>query len=220
MQLARRHWATAPGDVTTLSLDVDRDWRELLCAGAGFAVESVSGSAVTARRLRTLPDTIGAGMRMLVCGLNPSEYSADVGVGYARPGNRFWPAAMMAGLVTEARDGVAALEEHGVGITDLVKRATVAASALTRDEYRAGLDRITRIVEWLRPGAVCFVGLAGWRAAVDRRATAGVVPGGLAGVPAYLMPSTSGLNARTSVHELADHLRAAADLSPIPRGLS
>ena len=37
-------------------------------------------------------------MRLLVCGLNPSVYSADAGVGYARPGNRFWPALRLAGL--------------------------------------------------------------------------------------------------------------------------
>ncbi len=50
-------------------------------------------------RTRTLPDTVGPGMRLLVCGLNPSVYAADAGVGFARPGNRFWPAALAAGLV-------------------------------------------------------------------------------------------------------------------------
>jgi hypothetical protein len=60
---------------------------------------------------------------------------------------------------------------------------------------------------------VCFVGLAGWRAAVDRRAVAGVQPTGLAGVPVYLMPSTSGLNAACRLPELVDHLRAAAHLA-------
>jgi hypothetical protein len=57
------------------------------------------------------------------------------------------------------------------------------------------------------------VGLAGWRAAVDRKAVAGVQPAALGGVPVYVMPSTSGLNARTSVADLAGHLRAAADLA-------
>ena len=39
-----------------------------------------------ARRARTLPDSVGPGMRLLMCGLNPSLYSADAGVGFARPG--------------------------------------------------------------------------------------------------------------------------------------
>jgi TDG/mug DNA glycosylase family protein len=151
-------------------------------------------------------------MRLLVCGLNPSVYSADAGIGFARPGNRFWAAAIAAGLVTVDRDTRAALAA-GIGMTDLVKRATPRADELTRDEYRAGLARVERLVRWLQPGAVCFVGLAGWRAAVDRKAVAGLQPDGLGGRPAYVMPSTSGLNARTPPSELADHLRAALALA-------
>jgi double-stranded uracil-DNA glycosylase len=193
-----------------------------LLIGGGFTVDAVELSsrpdgwdAVSARatRARTLPDTVGPGMRLLMCGLNPSLYSADAGVGFARPGNRFWPAALAAGIVSTARSPDRALADHGVGMTDLVKRATVAAAELTAAEYRAGLDRVRRLVAWLRPGAVCFVGLAGWRAAVDRRAVAGVQPDDLGGVPVYVMPSTSGLNARVPVADLADHMRAAARLA-------
>ncbi|HET6950757.1 MAG TPA: mismatch-specific DNA-glycosylase, partial [Acidimicrobiales bacterium] len=129
------------------------------------------------------------------------------------PGNRFWPAALAAGLVTVDRSPDRALADHGVGMTDIVKRATTAAAELAPAEYRAGLTRVARLVAWLRPGAVCFVGLAGWRAVVDRRARAGVQPDGLGGVPAYVMPSTSGLNARVPPAVLADHLRAAARLA-------
>src|SRR5690606_26852008 len=100
-----------------------------------------------------------------------------------------------------------------MGMTDLVKRATATAAELTAGEYRFGLARVERLVRWLRPRAVCFVGLAGWRAAVDRRATAGVQPVEVGGVPVYVMPSTSGLNARTPLAELTDHLRAAARLA-------
>lgn len=186
-------------------------------AGAGFDVShvEVEGDVVRARatRARTLADTVGPGMALLVCGLNPSEYAADRGVGYARPGNRFWPAAVAAGLVTRERDPVHALRAHGIGMTDLVKRATPAARALSAGEYRAGSARVERLVRWLRPGAVCFVGLAGWRAAVDRRARPGVQPEPFGGRPAYVMPSTSGLNARTPTAALAAHLVAALRLS-------
>jgi double-stranded uracil-DNA glycosylase len=166
-----------------------------------------------ARRARTLPDIVGPGMRLLICGLNPSVYAADAGVAFARPGNRFWPAALAAGLVTVDRDPDRALRHHGVGMTDIVKRATVAADELTTAEYRSGLARVERLVRWLRPGRICFVGLAGWRAAVDRRAQPGRQPRDLADVPVYVMPSTSGLNARTSLDELTAHLRAAAALA-------
>jgi TDG/mug DNA glycosylase family protein len=186
--------------------------------GAGFDVhecEHDGGEWITvaARRARTLPDFVDAGMHLLVCGLNPSEYAADAGVGFARPGNRFWPAALEAGIVTRDRDPRHALVAHGVGMTDLVKRATPRADALTRDEYRAGADRVRRLVEWLRPGAVCFVGLAGYRAAIDRAAVAGPIAEGFGGVPAYLMPNPSGLNAHATVSSLAEHLRAALALT-------
>jgi hypothetical protein len=75
---------------------------------------------------------------------------------------------------------------------------------------------VRRLVGWLRPAAVCFVGLDGWRAAIDRRAVPGWQDGGFAGVPAYVMPSTSGLNARTSLDELVAHLRAAR-AAPVTR---
>jgi TDG/mug DNA glycosylase family protein len=187
--------------------------------GAGFVVDELarpehSGGdptfTIRARRARTLPDFVAAGMRLLVCGLNPSLRAADAGIGYVTPGNRFWPAALAAGLVTRDRDGRHALRHRGVGITDLVKRPTVGASDLTRGEYADGLARLDRLCDWLQPAAVCFVGLAGWRAAVDRRAQPGWQDRAVGGRPAYVMPSTSGLNAATPLPVLADHLRAAA----------
>jgi TDG/mug DNA glycosylase family protein len=168
---------------------------------------------VLAERGHALADTVGPDMRILTCGLNPSVYSADAGVGYARPGNRFWPAALAAGIVSRDRDPVHALVHHGVGMTNLVSRPTVAAADLTADEYRAGMARLERMVAWLQPGVVCFVGLAGWRAAVDRSAAAGEQAGGIAGRPVYLMPSSSGLNARSQVPDLAAHLSRAAALA-------
>ena len=187
--------------------------------GAGFAIEDLEVQTAadqvpqllcTLRRERTLPDTVGWGMRLLVCGLNPSVLSADVGIGFARPGNRYWPAALAAGLVSRDRDTRHALVHHGIGMTDLVKRATPRADALTTDEYRNGVGRVGRLVEWLQPGAVVMVGLAGWRAAVDRKAVAGVQPEPFGGRPVYVMPSTSGLNAGSRLDDLTDHLRTAA----------
>jgi TDG/mug DNA glycosylase family protein len=168
---------------------------------------------VDAVRARTLSDTVGAGMRLLVCGVNPSPTAADMGVGYGRPGNRFWPAALRAGIVSRDRDPVHALVAHGMGMTDFAKRPTRTAAEVTEDEFRAGWARLERLVRALRPGAVCVVGLSGWRTVVDRRAGPGVQPVTLGGRPVYVMPSTSGLNAHATVSSLADHLTAAAALA-------
>jgi len=157
----------------------------------------------------TLPDLVGPGLRLLLCGLNPSLHAADAGIGFVSPSNRFWPAARAAGIVTSDRDPWHAVREHGVGFTDLVKRASVGAAEVKVGEYRDGFARVARLVEWLQPGAVCFVGLAGYRAAADRKAVTGWQPRDVGGRPAYVMPNPSGLNARSTVASLAAHLSEA-----------
>jgi TDG/mug DNA glycosylase family protein len=233
LALARLHWALHPGAPLMLSVSrgtgegtrLDDDipgrffcsWqpeplRDLL-VGAGFEVSSIDVESqalyASAKRARTLPDTVGPGLRLLLCGLNPSVVAADAGFGFAGATNRFWTAALEAGVVTSARDPLRALVLDRVGMTDLVKRATPRASEVAPSEYRIGTDRLRRLVSWLQPRAVCFVGLQGWRAALEPHARPGWQPGGFGGVPAYLMPSTSGLNAGTPRSELVGHLRAA-----------
>jgi TDG/mug DNA glycosylase family protein len=241
LALARLHWACAPGAPVALGFPRRRPgngaedrsddpefpgrlvsrWeaRELadLCVGAGFCgirIEEADDVVwVTAVRAQSLPDTVGPGMRVLVCGLNPSVAAARAGVGFFRPGNRFWPAARAAGLVRADRDPLRALRDDGVGMTDLVKRASPTAAGITAAEYRAGAARVERLVRWLEPGVVLFVGLAGYRAAVDRHAVAGPQPP-FGGRPAYVMPSTSGANAATPFDVLVAHMvraRALAD---------
>ncbi|MDQ1403265.1 MAG: hypothetical protein QOG03_1581 [Actinomycetota bacterium] len=181
--------------------------------GAGFEIGEIGefGPAETGTlgvqmtRARTLADTVGPGLRVLMCGLNPSVYSADAGHGFARPGNRFWPAALEAGLVSAVHDPRHALLVDGVGMTDLVKRATPGSAVLTAAEYREGLGRVERLVAWLRPSVVCFVGMEGWRKGGHPGAGLGVQPEPFGGSVAYVMPSTSGRNAHASKAELVDH---------------
>jgi TDG/mug DNA glycosylase family protein len=182
--------------------------------GAGFTIDEFVDDGeewidVEATRARMLSDTVGPGMRLLLVGLNPSEYAADAGVGFARPGNRFWPAATAAGLVTKTHDPFHLLRVDGIGMTDLVKRATPRADQLSDDEFREGAARVERLVQWLQPEAVCFVGLTGYRAAVDRKATTGWQSADFGGRSAYVMPNPSGLNAHATPAILADHLKAA-----------
>lgn len=185
--------------------------------GAGFELTARDANDswihLRGHRARTLPDYVAPGLRVLVCGLNPSLRAADAGFGFAGPSNRFWPAALAAGLVTHNRDPRLVLRDDGVGMTDLVKRATVGAGELRPAEYRAGAVRVERLVRWLEPRVVCFVGLAGYRVGLDRRAQPGVQAQSFGGAMTYVMPSTSGLNAGTSRAELTDHLSAALALA-------
>lgn len=179
-------------------------WSDVVC-GAGFSP--------TGERLWTLADSVSYRMRMLICGLNPSPASADSGVAFARPGNRFWPAMLESGLATVDRDPLALLRNHGVGMTDIVKRTTRRADELSDAEFKEGLNRVARLAAWLAPESICFIGLAGWRSAVDKRASAGWQERDLGGRPVYLMPSTSGLNASSQLPDLTEHLRLAASRS-------
>ena len=178
--------------------------------GAGFAVEDVvvTGGHLTvwATRARTLPDLVRPGLRVVFCGYNPSLYAADRGVPFARPGNRFWPAVLAAGLVSVDRDPWHAVRHHAVGFTDLVKRASVAAAELTKDELRSGLDRVTGLCEWLAPSVICFLGVGAWRDLVDRTATVGWQPTTIGPSRVYVMPNPSGLNASTQHEGYVEHL--------------
>ena len=214
LALARLHRELGEGTVTTLQIEAaqgrGRSWTRDVVVGGGFEpFADPRGTAVRVRRLLTLPDTVGPGMRMLVCGLNPSVHAARMGVGFGRPGNRFWPAALAAGVVSVDRDPDHALLHHGLGMTDLVKRATGRAAELDATEYAAGLPRVERLVKWLEPALVCVVGLSGWRTVVDPRATAGPQGVTIGGRPVYLMPSTSGLNAHARLEDLTRHLAMA-----------
>jgi len=219
--LRAAHVAAAVGVSLRLRVAVDAGWGDDpaeriadVVLGAGFVV--VDGGRVRAgrwtgvvERRRTLPDTVGPGLRLLMVGLNPSVIAADAGFGFASPSNRYWRAALAAGVVSVTHDPPLALSVDRVGMTDLVKRATPKSAEVTVAEYRAGAARVGRLAMWLQPGALCLVGLEGWRAAVDRRAAPGWQPTSLGGRPTYVMPSTSGLNASVRVDDLIAHLRRA-----------
>lgn len=205
----------------------DPDLLDLVLEGAGFSVTDRSVDldrarvSLTVRRERTLADLVGPDMRLLLVGLNPSLYAADVGVGFGRPGNRAWPALLAAGLATVDRDPVDLLRTHGIGMTDLVKRATAKASELSAAEYRHGFERLDALSSWLQPGAICVLGVTGWRTASgDPKAQLGLQDRTLGGRPVYVMPNPSGLNAHTDVDDLVTHLRTALSQGArtLPRG--
>lgn len=181
--------------------------------GAGFDVDELVDDGeewidVEATRGHMLANTVGPNMRVLLVGLNPGVLSANRGISFARPGNRFWPAALASGLVTRALDPFHALRADRVGMTNIVRRATAGAGELTRMEYREGTGRLERLVRWLEPKCVCFIGVTGYRVAIDKRAVMGWQAERFAGVPTYVMPNTSGLNAHAKPADFADHLRA------------
>ena len=147
---------------------------------------SPCGPAAPAR----CPTPSAPGMRLLVCGLNPSLHAADAGVGFVTPGNRFWPAALAAGLVTGTATRATRCSRHGVGMTDLVKRAT-AAGRRARPRRVPRRPRAGRAPVRVAPAGGGLLRRPG-RLAGGRRPQGGARAGRtatLGGRPAYVMPS-------------------------------
>ncbi|HET6836437.1 MAG TPA: G/U mismatch-specific DNA glycosylase [Gemmatimonadales bacterium] len=157
---------------------------------------------------RTVPDLIKPGLTVLFCGINPGLYSGATGHHFARPGNRFWRALHLAGFTAQQLDP---WEEHllldfGVGITNLVARATASANELSREELIDGRRRLERKVRRYLPAWVAIVGIGAYRTAFGRpRAGAGLQPETIGKSRLWVLPNPSGLNAN---HQIDDLVRA------------
>ena len=167
-----------------------------------------SRAEIAAAAGRTVPDVIAPGLSVLFCGINPGLYSGATGHHFARPGNRFWPALHRAGFTDEllAPWEERRLLDRGLGITNLVARATAAAAELTALELSAGRRRLERTVRRFRPRCVAVLGIGAYRAAfAEPTATVGRQARRLADATVWVLPNPSGLNAS---HQLADLARA------------
>jgi TDG/mug DNA glycosylase family protein len=172
-----------------------------------------SRADLEAARDRTIPDVLpgpGAPFRVLFCGINPGLYSAATGWHFARPGNRFWPALYLSGftprrLAPSEQDLLPAL---GLGITNLVPRATAQAAELGAAELRAGLDHLTALAARHRPRIIAIAGVTAYRTAFGHpRAVNGPQPDPIGPSRVWVVPNPSGLNAHTSAPKLAEALR-------------
>ncbi|WP_370615700.1 G/U mismatch-specific DNA glycosylase [Mumia sp. Pv 4-285] len=172
---------------------------------------------VAAAQGRTIPDWVRPGLRVLFCGLNPGLYSGATGLHFARPGNRFWPALHLSGftdrlLAPWERD---VLLDLGLGITNLVERATAQASALTRDELAAGGQALEQLAVRTQPAWVAVLGITGYRAAFgEPRARIGPQQRLIGAARTWVLPNPSGLNAHFTLPRLAEEfarLRGEAD---------
>lgn len=162
----------------------------------------------------TVPDLLGERVKLVFVGINPGLWTAAAGSHFARPGNRFYPALFRAGLVDrliDASRGLSAsdrahLEDQGIGITNLVARATARADELSSAELMTGGLRLRHFVTTTRSAVIAVAGITAYRTAFgERTAKVGRQPAGLSGAQLWVVPNPSGLNA----HETIDSLAAA-----------
>jgi TDG/mug DNA glycosylase family protein len=159
-----------------------------------------------------IADLVAPDLKLLFVGINPGLWTAATQTPFAHPGNRFYPALAQAGIIPALpsfASGLSAADRQafldaGIGISNLVKRATVRADELSRDELRAGAARLTADVARWKPAVVAIVGLTAYRMAFGRpKARAGVQPENLAQAQLWVVPNPSGLNAHETIASLA-----------------
>ena len=162
-----------------------------------------------------VPDLLpapGEPLRLLFVGINPGLWTAATQTHFARPGNRFYPALLRAGILERAVDpstGMTAedrelFRSRGIGITNVVARATARADELTGEELRAGGQVLRSLVAERRPDVVAVAGITAYRAAFDqRRAKVGEQPERWGASRVFVVPNPSGLNAHDTVDSLA-----------------
>jgi TDG/mug DNA glycosylase family protein len=145
-----------------------------------------------------LPDYLAPKLDVIFVGLNPGIYSDQVGHYFARKQNMFWTALNESGIAPQPlgpRDDVR-IVEFGLGLTDLVKRATNSAREVTKMEFQRGGETLRASIAPLEPRVVCFVGLTGYRAAFDAHARLGAQASRWGTLRLFVVPSTSARNAR------------------------
>lgn len=153
-------------------------------------------------------------------GQPPSElWTAATQTHFCHPSNRFYPALGRAGIIdwtpnpdTGMTDGQR--EEFvslGMGITNLVARATVRASELSRAELRRGGERLREMADEIGPRLVAVAGVTAYREAFgEGRATLGRQGSDLGPSALWVIPNPSGLNAHETIDTLADWYRKVA----------
>lgn len=170
---------------------------------------------VAAAAGRAIADVTGPGLRVLFVGINPGLYSGATGHHFAGPSNRFWKALHGAGFTP--RELSPHEEENlpglGLGITNLVERATAGAADLDAEELRQGAERVRAKVERWEPRWVAFLGIGAYRTAMGMpKAAIGEQGERFGAARVWVLPNPSGLNAHYRLEDLVERfaeLRAA-----------
>src|SRR5262249_55123532 len=120
-----------------------------------------------------LRDRIKPGVGILFVGINPGMRSEAIGHHFAGFSNRFWKLLSESRLVPEpirAEDDDR-LPELGIGITNLVARATPGIDSLRPDEYIAGAQVLRKKVKRYRPRIVALVGVTVFRSLFELKSS-------------------------------------------------
>ena len=163
--------------------------------------------------MKTLPDYLRKGMKLVIVGCNPTESSVRAGHYYAGRGNPFWGLLYDSGVVPEPFDypDDRRIIEFGIGLTDLVKRPTKTIEELKREDFAEGRFVLSRKLEEFLPRVVAFNGKLPYEQFAQRKCKYGVQKELLYGAHIYVLPTTIEQTARNRGERL-NHFRKLAEL--------
>ncbi|HWD04619.1 MAG TPA: G/U mismatch-specific DNA glycosylase [Amycolatopsis sp.] len=159
----------------------------------------------------TIPDVLKPGLNVLFCGINPGLYSGALGLHFARPGNRFWPALHAGGFTPRMLDPSEQFEllDLGLGITNVVARTTARADELSAAELREGGKLLVERVLGATPRWLAVLGITAYRTAFgEKHARVGRQDREIGGTSVWVLPNPSGLNAHWTPAGLATEFAA------------
>jgi len=163
---------------------------------------------------------IAPGLRVLFCGINPGLYTAWTGHHFARPGNRFWPALHRSGFTPRQLHPSEQQEllGLGLGVTNVVERATATAAELSAAELRDGGLRLAETAQRFAPAYIAVLGVTAYRSAFgEPKAVMGEQTRMLGPSRLWVLPNPSGLNAHFTPAALTavfTELRLATEPGP------
>ena len=163
--------------------------------------------------MKTLPDYLRKGMKLVIVGCNPTESSVRAGHYYAGRGNPFWPLLYDSGVVPEPFDypDDRRIIEFGIGLTDLVKRPTKTIEELKREDFAEGRFVLSRKLEEFLPRVVAFNGRLPYEQFAQRKCKYGIQKELLYGARVYVLPATMEQTAKNRGERLR-HFRKLAQL--------
>ena len=172
------------------------------CAACGTPVEP-----------HPVPDVARPGLRVLFVGINPGIQTARARRHFANPRNAFWGALHEGGLTPRRIDPARQedLLDLGMGITNVVTRATPGSADVTKEDVTRGRDRLRATVAELSPAWLAFVGKEAYRMATGTQAPGHGEAAPFEGARTFILPSTSPRNAHLTPGEKVAWFRRLRD---------
>lgn len=175
----------------------------------------------------TLPDYLRRGLDLIFIGINPGSFSVARGHYFARTTSRFWPAfsksklgepicrALAVDRLHPEHDSL--LPRFGIGLTDVAKRPSANASALTSQDFATWAPSLMEKLKRCRPHVACFHGLTAYRPflkialASDHRPSLGQQTHTIGRTRIFVVPNPSPANAHFTPADQAGWYDRLAD---------